>query len=567
MTQVQVLGQRRLGAMAVGALTSWFLAIGVACERALPLQDSISQTGGAAKGTSDPLPTGTSTTTSSGSSGGGSGGLAPLSTVAVPRPAGGDVADNAAAVRLGKALFWDTQVGGDGKIACATCHFRAGTDGRTRNVLNPGPDSVFSSGGVTGAGQLFMPSAITSDDRVGSQGMVGALFTGIDPDPSVAADQCTSDWTSPYFSERRVTGRNTPPSVGAVFNRDNFWDGRANHVFNGMNPFGGTGNGAGPLAVGNGSLASQAVGPPNNDTEMSCSGRTFNGAGSLGAKLLARQPLHQQLVDPSDSVLGALSAAPANGLVASYQDLINAAFPAALAADAQNQFSRIWGQAVAAYEATLIPDRTPLDRYLAGNSAALTDNQKKGLDRFTGKGNCSKCHAGAELTDASVGFAVANGLVNEDGGDQGFHNIGVRPTGDDLGRAGCPAGICDRAAPGHFPNSVSGSTKDRGAFKTPGLRNVKLTAPYFHNGGKATLEQVVDFYSRGGDYGNVEKAKRIQKLSFDAGEQAALVDFLRNGLTDCRVENDVAPFDHPALALPNGDSLPAVGAAGLAACP
>jgi cytochrome c peroxidase len=562
MKHVQVLGQGRWSSAFVGAFSVWALGAGLACDRALPSPFDDTEATGPIKGSGDSSGGG-----SSPSGSGSPGALVPLAAVAVPRPSGGDVVDNAAAIRLGKALFWDTQVGGDGQIACATCHSHAGTDNRTRNVLNPGPDGIFASGGVTGAGQLFSAVGIVNDDRVGSQGIVGSVFTSVNPDPLVSADQCTPNWSAPYSTERRVTGRNTPSAIGAVFNRDNFWDGRANHAFNGSNPFGATGNGGGSLSIGNASLASQAVGPPNNDTEMSCAGRAFNGPGSLGAKLLARQPLRQQYVDPSDSVLGALSATPANGLLATYQGLIDAAFPAWLASDAQNQFARIWGQAVAAYESTLIPDQTPLDRYLAGNATALTDNQKKGLDRFTGKGNCTKCHAGGELSDASVSFAASNGLINEDGGDQGFHNIGVRPTAEDLGRGGCPSGVCDSVASGHFPNSVSGSVKDRGAFKTPALRNVKLTAPYFHDGAKATLEQVVDFYSRGGDFANPEKAKRIQKLSFDASEQAAIVDFLRNGLTDCRVENERAPFDHPALALPNGDSLPAVGAAGRGACP
>jgi cytochrome c peroxidase len=178
-----------------------------------------------------------------------------------------------------------------------------------------------------------------------------------------------------------------------------------------------------------------------------------------------------------------------------------------------------------------------------------------------------RCHAGAELSDATISFASTRGLLNEDGGDQGFHNIGVRPTGDDPGRAGCPAGSCDGSGPGHFPNSISRSAKDNGAFKTPSLRNVKLTGPYFHNGGKSTLEEVVAFYNRGGDFANAEKARRIQPLSLDAADQATLVDFLRNGLTDCRVEKERAPFDHPALNLPNGDAVPAMGASGNGYCP
>jgi cytochrome c peroxidase len=497
----------------------------------------------------------------------GSGEAGPLSGVPVPQPVGGDIINGPAAVQLGKALFWDEQTGGDGQIACASCHFRAGGDNRTLNTLNPGPDGIFASGGVTAAGQQFTPVSIVNDDRVGSQGIVGSTFVAIDPNPAVAAEQCTPNQTAPFFAFRRVTGRNAPTVIGAVFNRDNFWDGRANHVFNGLDPFGNTPNGLGTLSIGNASLASQAVGPPVNDTEMTCGGRPFNGSGSLAAKLLARTPLAHQHVDPTDSVLGAV-AAGGNGLTVSYQSMINGAFSAAVAADAQNQFSRIWGQAVQAYEATLIPDQTPYDRFLAGNNAALTSSQQRGLDRFSGKGGCVHCHSGAELTDASVGFAANSGLINEDGGDQGFHNLGVRPTAEDLGRGGCPAGPpCDRSAPGRFPNSVSGSTRDNGAFKTAALRNVKLTAPYFHNGGKATLADVVAFYNRGGDFANPEKASRIKPLSLDAGDQAALVDFLTNGLTDCRVENERAPFDHPSLSPPNGAALPAVGAAGHGPCP
>jgi cytochrome c peroxidase len=498
----------------------------------------------------------------------GGGGMAPLSTVAVPQPVGSDIIDRPAAVALGKAFYWDVQTGGDGKIACATCHFHAGADSRTTNVINPGPDGVFAATtGVSGAGQPFTPRSLTSDDRVGSQGMVGATFTGLDPDASTGADLCQPDLTAPFDGSRRVTGRNAPASFGAVFNRDNFWDGRANHSFNGADPFGHTGNGGGTLTMEGASLASQAVGPANNPTEMACAGRPFDGPGGLGTKLLARRPLQFQAVDPGDSVLGAYSAAPQLGLSATYQTLIDAAFLPSVASNSEAAFARIWGQAVAAYEATLVPDQTPLDRYLGGDGAALSENQKRGLDRFTGKGGCTKCHTGAELTDASVSLAAQSGLRNEDGGDQGFHNLGVRPTAEDLGRAGCPSPPCDGSGPGHFASSVSGSAMDRGAFKTPGLRNVGLTAPYFHNGGKATLEDVIDFYARGGDFANAEKSHRIRPLSFDAGDRAALVDFLRNGLTDCRVARERAPFDHPALELPNGEPLAAVGASGTGPCP
>ena len=300
-----------------------------------------------------------------------------LKMVPVPQPTGGDIIDQDAAVRLGKALFWDMQTGGDGMIACATCHFHAGADNRLKNTLNPGNNGIFESGGVTGPGQMFNGSSITTDDRVGSQGIVGKIFKEISADPENPADVCDPDQTMPFFGHRRVTGRNTPPVIGAVFNRDNFWDGRANHNFNGGDPFGATANAGDAVGnlIGNSSLASQADGPPNNPTEMSCAGRPFNGVNSLAAKLLARPALQYQYVDPTDSALGMLSAWPAPGLQCGddhagmhpcmYTDLIEAAFGSGI--DADNRFSRIWGQAIQAYEATLIPDQTPMDNYLAGD--------------------------------------------------------------------------------------------------------------------------------------------------------------------------------------------------------
>jgi len=471
--------------------------------------------------------------------------------------------DAAAAVRLGKAFFWDQQTGSDGRTACASCHFRGGADNRLRNAVNPGPDGAFEA--VAGPGMIASLGMLSSDDRFGSQGVMRRTFQGIDPDPTHAADLCVDAPSTPFWNARQVTGRNTPSVIGAVFYRELFWDGRASHRFNGLDPFGMTGNASGSLTdLDNGGPASQAVGPANSSVEMACSGRNFNGPDSLATKLLARQPLQFQLVDPGDGVLGALSNAPGQGLACGgmpciYAQLIKEAFGSGLAAAATSQFSRIWGQAIQAYEWTLVPDQTPLDRYLAGNAAALTASQQRGLNTFTGKGECTKCHGGPELSDATVRFGKLAGLVNEDGGDQGFHNNGVRPTNEDLGRGG--------AGPNGVPFSISGSVKDRGAVKTPQLRNVKLTPPYFHNGGMPTLAAVVDFYDRGGDFTDASKASRIVKLNLSAVDRAALVDFLADGLTDCRVEMERAPFDHPSLAVVDGPMLPAVGAGGLGPCP
>jgi hypothetical protein len=69
----------------------------------------------------------------------------------------------------------------------------------------------------------------------------------------------------------------------------------------------------------------------------------------------------------------------------------------------------------------------------------------------------------------------------------------------------------------------------------------------------------VDFYNRGGDFANTEKAVRIRPLGLTAAEKAALIEFLTNALTDCRVEREEPPFDHPSLTVPNGPDLPATG--------
>ena len=93
-----------------------------------------------------------------------------------------------------------------------------------------------------------------------------------------------------------------------------------------------------------------------------------------------------------------------------------------------------------------------------------------------------------------------------------------------------------------------------GAFKSPGLRNLELTAPFFHNGGTSTLEDVVEFYDRGGDFAlaNIDNLDpNIQPLFLSVQEKADLVAFLKT-LTDWRVKNESAPFDHPDLSVGNG---------------
>ena len=134
--------------------------------------------------------------------------------------------------------------------------------------------------------------------------------------------------------------------------------------------------------------------------------------------------------------------------------------------------------------------------------------------------------------------------------DDGFANIGVRPTDDDKGLGGTdPAGnslSITRNTPGETPDAIDGT------FKVPGLRNVDLTAPYFHNGSQMTLRQVVEFYNRGGDFANTELSPDLQPLGLSEAEKDDLVTFLE-ALTDPRVKDQSAPFDHPELYVPVGE--------------
>jgi cytochrome c peroxidase len=585
-----------------------------------------------------------------------------LKTVQVPEPGAlmSFVKDRQAAIALGKALFWDMQVGSDGVQACASCHFHAGADSRSKNEVNPGSDSAFQAvpgpdSTVTAANFPFHRladrddrlSAILQDtnDVMGSQGVFLGDFLGV---LRGVAEETGAPLADPVFhvganDTRRVTGRNAPSVINAAFNYNNFWDGRANFIFNGNDPFGDadvnarvfTNDGTGALQavavhLENSSLASQAVGPPGSGTEMSLDNRTFP---DIGKKLLTLRPLGKQFVHASDGVLGPLAWKTPRftrpGLATTYTEMIKAAFrsqywnvseqvvaldsagshlvprPARLAPNQYTQmqanFSLFFGLAVQMYEDTLISDESPFDRFQEGDTAAMSASAQEGLNLFLtpadptfAGGSCFNCHFGPEFTKATVSNV---GRVNFTGDlpeqiiermdmndghgatyDSGFYNIGVRPTEEDLGRGGSdpfgfPLSFTGRALlmqngtnlpfanPPNFcadgktsPCPINRVAVD-GTFKTPSLRNVELTGPYFHNGGEATLMQVVDFYTRGGDFHehNIDNldsdVDRIDGMN-EAGKQH-IVDFLL-ALTDERVRWEEAPFDHPEIFVPNG---------------
>jgi cytochrome c peroxidase len=596
----------------------------------------------------------------------------PLNQIAVPEPPNlfQFVKSKPDAIKLGKAFFWDMQVGSDGQTACATCHFEAGVDKRLKNTVNPGARGGDNTFQVRGPNETLVTTPVTAtfqgdfpfkqrenpdfqaspfsrnfNDVVGSQGVKLSKFVSIINGVETVtplADQVfhvgnvvttVPNATAPANNDpanntRRVTARNTPSNINAIFNFHNFWDGRAHFIFNGVNPFGpldtsasiwvNTGTAQAPvlqqqkIAIEMASLASQATGPPLDDIEMSANGRTFP---QLASKLLALTPLGSQSVHPGDSVLGPLSKAVLQpggklagekGLNTTYSDMIKAAFQDNLTTTAltapggptqmEANFSLFWGLAIQLYEATLISDQTPFDRLLGGDPNALTPQQATGMNIFFGVGKCNLCHAGTELTSASVTAAafvdnidnlvvdrmpVANGLDSIY--DTGFNATSVGRAADDIGRGGnspilnpltnllTPLGYCSQAElqatqslpfstvflpqniPANFPVS------NDGAFKVPGLRNVELTAPYFHDGSVFTLEDTVDFYTRGGNFPGVAfnphrdvNIAEIGALQNAPDKAQALVAFMKS-LTDERVRNQKAPFDHPELFVPNGD--------------
>jgi cytochrome c peroxidase len=513
--------------------------------------------------------------------GGGDEAIGAISTADVPQVPGIDrfIRDSGVATRLGKALFWDMQAGSDGRQACASCHFNAGADNRNRNQINP-HGGAFSA---KGANALLTASdfPMTNGDVVGSQGVLPSKFNGVTDADSVddqsfgAADKL---FNVNGVDVRRSTGRNTPSAVNAVFNFRNFWDGRAQNEFNGVNPFGtrdpdariGQVNGSGgvdkvAVSLTNSSLASQADGPPGNPVEMSADGRTLS---DIGKKLLTLQPLGEQSVAASDNVLGDLAHPSGRGLNTSYAQMIRQAFASDLWDSGakvsgpdgktytlmQYNFPLFWGLAIQQYEATLVSDQSPFDQFMRGDSSALSSSAQTGMGVFAGKGQCQTCHSGTLLSSASAEQVDKRGLT-ENGHDTGFENIGVRPDADDGGQAGTD--------PFGKPLSISGLTGGNaanvaGTFKVPGLRNVELTAPYFHNGSELTLRQVVDFYSRGGDFANPGKSPNVRDLGLSDGEKDDLVSFLTS-LTDERVRNQAAPFDHPQLFVANGEQARADG--------
>jgi len=307
-------------------------------------------------------------------------------------------------IALGKKLFFEPLLSADGSVSCATCHnpALAFTDGR--------PVSI----GIHGhAGQ-----------------------------------------------------RNSPTVLNALFNKAQFWDGRA------------------------ATLEEQAALPITNPSEMG-------------------QPT-------LDAAVEAIAA------IRHYRHEFVSAFGREM-----NDADLV--RAIAAYERTLVSFDSPFDHFAAGDARAIDDAAKRGWELFNTKARCNKCHAPSESQRDSTYFT-----------DFDYHNIGIGILAHDVAGAWrtaereLAAGTLesvDRAAIGSELSVlgrflVTRKEADTAAFKTPGLRNVLVTAPYFHDGSQATLWDVIDHYNKGDGLKDAWLDEDMQPLALTESEIDDLVAFL-----------------------------------------
>lgn len=150
-------------------------------------------------------------------------------------------------------------------------------------------------------------------------------------------------------------------------------------------------------------------------------------------------------------------------------------------------------KAIASFERTIVSKNSPFDRWIKGEPSALSDDQVEGFKLFIGKAKCATCHAAPNFTD------------------DGFHNLGLASFGaseSDLGRYA------------KVPLSIM-----KGAFKTPTLRDISATAPYFHDGSAATLEEVMDHYLSGGVVTS-NLSPNLHKIELTEEETSQVISFL-----------------------------------------
>ncbi len=227
----------------------------------------------------------------------------------------------------------------------------------------------------------------------------------------------------------QVLERATPTIINTGYQRVQFWDGRAS------------------------TLEEQALGPIVAAVEMN-------------------QPLYE--------LFGELKEIPG------YVKMFEVAYPG----EGINAITI--GKAIAAFERTIIAGESDFDRWLKGDTNAMSAEARRGFLVFAGKGNCTACHTRHNFTDDK------------------FHNIGLKNV-TNLGRF-----------------AIEPDEKLKGAFKTPTLRDIARTAPYMHNGAYKTLEEVVEHYNSGGFKNSGTPSEDMKKLNLSDKDKKALVTFMKS---------------------------------------
>ena len=307
-------------------------------------------------------------------------------------------------IALGQRLFFEPRLSADGTVACSTCH---------------DPEKAFTDG---------KPVSIGISGRVGQ--------------------------------------RNAPTILNALYNKTQFWDGRA---------------------------------------------RTLE------------EQVAQPIVNPSEMGQASLDAATARiAAIAEYDQALRRVFVrAASGADLL--------RAIASYERTLISFDSPFDHFIAGNANAIDASATRGWELFNTSGRCNLCHALTEKDRDVSNFT-----------DHAFHNIGIGIiqhnvvalarraeeliNSNDRSAVDRAAIETDISALGRF--LITKKEADIASFKTPNLRNVLVTAPYFHDGSQLTLWDVVDHYNKGDGLQNPYLDEDIQPLALTEGDIDDLVAFL-----------------------------------------
>jgi cytochrome c peroxidase len=354
-------------------------------------------------------------------------------------------------------------------------------------------DEQLSSDNTMACGTCHQPRQGGADPRfTQTPGPDGIFDTGDDiyASPGVISADSTGHYlpSSAFGLDHQVTGRLAPSFITGAYFTLNFWDGRASSAFTDPQ----TGR---KLIVSGGALESQLVNPPFSSIEMADPGRSWT---DLVNKLTAVRPLALATGLPQEMALR-IAEHP------SYPDLFTWVFGDSSITSARIAF------AIATYERTLVPDHTPWDDFQRGYTGALDQRHQDGLNLFMGQGRCNLCHIPPLFADDK------------------FHALGVRPPHEDMGL-----------------QKTTGVWSDRGRFKTPSLRDAGRRGRFMHDGRFGDLNQVLEFYVRGGDYPD-NKDFLIVPLSITPTDKAKIIDFLNDSLTDPRVAAETAPFDRPTL--------------------